>query len=946
MEPRLFLVDSFALAFRSHYAFIKNPLINSKGQHTSALFGYANYLIRLILEAKPTHLAVVKDLAGPTFRHDFYPDYKAQRKPMPEELVEQIPRIDQFIHTLNLPCLSKPGYEADDLLATLALQGKKQGYKVFLCTKDKDLMQIVDEDICLFELGTQYEPSQYIGPVEVEKKYGVPPQYIGDLLALMGDSSDNIPGVPKVGQKTAQALITQFGGIDSIYQKILEVTPKGLQERLVQNRDKAQLSQKLVQLDCGVQIDSSIDSFSLPQFSIENLQSFIEEFELHSLKNKVLPLGKLNASNEASENVMIPRAKKGNYRCILPGEEKELLAQALQSKAIAIDTETTGLDTFEDRLVGLCLSYTEEEGLYFPCGHVDSIQSPDASLQTNFHFDEHSIDSDISFIEKKTAGKWAKNQWKAEELVDRVLKPLFNQNQVPLVFHNAKFDLKILSRYGILSHTVAPINDTLLAAYVLNPGKRGLSLDELVLTEFNYNMMPITQLIGPSGNSQKCFSEVSLADATEYGAEDADFTLRLWNRLYPQLKNQSLYKVYSEMELPLLPVLLEMENQGISIESQSLEAMSKQLETDVLRLENQIKEMAGKEFNVASTQQLADVLYNQLELKSSKKTKTGFSTDSASLQKLRDKHPIIPLILDFRELTKLKNTYVDVLPTLVHPKTKRIHTSFSQTIAATGRLSSINPNLQNIPIRTEAGKKIRQAFIAKPGYQLLAADYSQIELRILAHLSEDPTLIQAYQQGTDIHAQTASALYEVPLDQVTSEMRRSAKVVNFGVLYGMGPHRLSAELEISREKASNFIKNYFATFSKVNDYMQSNIEFAQKMGYVETITGRRRSLPEILSQNRLVKENAERMATNTPIQGSAADLIKLAMISIHQKLNSTSLNCQLLLQVHDELVFEVKSEEVPQAINLIQPLMEGALPLRVPLQVELGYHSNWLEAHG
>jgi DNA polymerase-1 len=901
----LFLIDSSALAYRSFYAFIKNPLKNSKGKQTSAIFGYASQVLRLIQEHNPTHLAIIKDLKAPTFRHKIFDQYKATRKPMPEEMKEQLPAIDEFITASGIAVISKEGFEADDIMATLALMAEKKGMRVFLITRDKDMMQIVNDSICLFDPGGRNQEPVVKGPKEVFTKFGVGPEKMIDLQALMGDSSDNIPGVTKVGPKTAADLLHTYGTLEGVYENINTITRKALKENLEKSRENAFLSKKLVKLDCNVLLTEKIQDLAFKSLNVDKVEPFLKEWELNSLLS-YLPdktstdLGSTSARTTSSSYFLADSATG------LDQMTKELN----KAGEIAMDTETTGLDSLTTHLVGLCLSTASHSGWYVPLGHKNG---------TNVNIDE------------------LKNK----------LSPILSGSGKRYVFHNAKFDLPILERYGLAPRiTEGRLVDTMVAAHLLNPGVRGLSLDDLSLKYFNHQMISLESLIGKKGKDQKSFAEIPVSEACNYGAEDADITLRLWKVLEPELKSRKLLDLFFKIEMKLLLVLQKMEMRGISLNVKALNQLSKSMAQEIKALEKKIYEQAGEEFNIESPQQLSRILFEKLELKKGKKTKTGFSTDVAVLTGLRGSHPVIENLIDFRELTKLKNTYVDVLPELVRDRSGRVHTSYSQTITATGRLSSFSPNLQNIPIRTSHGKRIRECFISRSeDYQLMAADYSQIELRILAHLSGDPALVEAYQKGLDIHTRTAAALYNVPENQVSADQRRSAKVVNFGVIYGMGSLRLSRELEIAREEASGFIENYFRRYARVREFMRGTVDRARKRGYVETISGRRRYLPELASGNRMIMDNAERMAANTPIQGSASDLMKKAMIDLDWKLESSGLDCDMLLQVHDELVFEVAKADAGRASALIKRTMEEAMTLSVPLVVDIGMGRTWLEAH-
>ncbi len=948
-QESLYLIDVSALAYRSFYAFINNPLKNSKGQETSAIYGFASHTLRLLKECQPTHIAFVKDLPKKTFRHELYTEYKAHRKPMPDELAAQLPVIDVFVETSGLRTVALAGYEADDVMATLAMQAKAKGMQVFIVTRDKDMMQLVDDQIFLFDLGKNNQGSDIMGAKEVMQKMGVPPIKIVDYLSLIGDASDNVPGVAKIGPKTAVELLETYGTLESIYKNVDNITKKGLRENLKNDRDNAFLSQRLVTLHAALELPLGIDDLSYKGVDAEAMTAFVEEWELRSLlrlipgaptaaarklaatvREAAFDQNHANATqaaaveqrqgeaqNAASSSTPNP-APEANYDLVATPEAlADLVVKLKAAPLIAVDTETTDLDTKIADLVGLCLSIEAEAGYYLPIGHLFG---PNLALPQ----------------------------------VVAALKPIFDDSTKRLLFHNAKYDLPVLARHGLSPNGLekpGKLVDTMVAAYLSNPGERNLSLDDLSLRHFNHTMIPIEALIGKAtrgagAKTQKSFAEAPVAEACRYGAEDADITFRLWQHYEPELAEKNLTQLYFNIEMVLVPVLTDMEGKGITLDVPALKTMSLQLSTEITRLEKDIHALAGGDFNINSPMQLQEVLFEKLHLKTGKKTKTGFSTDADVLQKLEGEHEIIAKLLDYRESTKLQNTYVDALPQMVHPKTGRIHTHYSQVIAATGRLSSINPNLQNIPIRTELGRVIRKCFTASsPDKVLLCADYSQIELRLLAHLSGDPVLREAYQQNLDIHTRTAAALYQVAEDKVTSDMRRSAKVVNFGVLYGMGATRLAAQLKIPRPDAALFIANYFSTYAKVEEYIRNTVDLGRKLGYVETLAGHRRYLPDLLSDNRQFKENAERIAANTPIQGSAADLIKIAMIKIHHKLKSLPYPCDMLLQVHDELVFEVAKTDIEAVSKLVKVEMESAMQLEVPLLVEIGTGHNWLEAH-
>jgi DNA polymerase-1 len=944
----LYLIDVMALAYRSFFAFINNPL--KKGtQETSALFGFASHTLRLIAECKPTYIAYVRDLPKPTFRHKLYTEYKAHRKPMPDSLISQLPLIDDFVAKSGLKTVALEGYEADDLMASLACEARRRGIKTYIVTRDKDMMQLVDDQVFLFELGKARQDSLVVGADQVKEKMGVPPAQIVDYLSLIGDASDNVPGVAKVGPKTAVELLETYGSLERIYENVENIPKKGLRENLKNDRENAFLSKKLVTLDCDVKAPVPLDDLAYRGVNAEATSAFLAEWELKSLLKLVpggattakatavaqasldlptladapgeAPAGEIaaavaEAAADYPERQPEPEAR---YELVDTPELLAALAKRLEAAGrIAVDTETTDLDNKVAELVGLCLAIEPFAGYYVPVGHKEGRNLPLAEVKA-------------------------------------VLAPILAEPTKLLLFHNAKYDLPILRRAGLIEADFAwpgrperRLADTMVAAHLSNPGERNLSLDDLSLRLFGHEMIPIEALIGKParGQKQKNFSETAIADACKYGAEDADITFRLWEYYEKELGEKGLLDLFFDEEMGLLPVLEAMESKGITLDVEALNVLSGELDKEIHRLEKEIHAAAGEEFNIGSPAQLQVILFEKLGLKAGKKTKTGYSTDADVLARLEGEHEIIGKLLDYRESTKLQSTYVEALPQMVHPKTRRVHTNYSQVIAATGRLSSINPNLQNIPIRTELGQMVRKCFTASaPGRLLVCADYSQIELRLLAHLSGDPALRDAYRRGLDIHARTAASLYQVPEDQVTPDMRRSAKVVNFGVLYGMGAQRLSQQLKIPRSEAARFIDNYFATFASVDKYMTDTVDKGRRLGYVETISGRRRYLPDLHSENRMLRENAERIAANTPIQGSAADLIKLAMIRIHRELEESGLDCDMLLQVHDELVFETAEKDLDAAAALIKDGMEGAMKLEVPLVVGIGKAFNWLEAH-
>lgn len=915
-EKRLFLLDSYALAFRMFYAYYKSPLINSAGLNVSMVHGYWGAVLRILDTHKPTHFAIVRDVSAPTFRHELYPEYKANRGPMPEEMVVQMPLLQETLLASGATLLSEPGYEADDVMASVAVAAEKAGFdQIFIVTKDKDMSQIVNEKIHLFHLEKGAEGIDF-GPEQVLEKYGVPPSKIRDYLALMGDSSDNIPGVPKIGPKTAAQLLNEFDNIDNLYLNLDKISKKGLLENLRENKEKAFLSRELVTLQSTRGFSGTLEQLEYTGLNTDALTDVFKKNEINSLLRLLKPISDRSTQKTLHTEMDFSKEDEPEYILVDSNEKWESMKLDFESKkVIAVDTETDSLSSMTAGLVGLCLSCDEAKGYYIPLAHTDEL-----GLELN-NFNK--------------------------ELVSDWFTTLWNDPQIEWVFHNAKFDLHILKRsFGI--NLKARISDSLIAAWMLSPGDLGLGLDEQVRRHLHHEMIPIENLIG-RGKNQITFNRVPVSDAYTYGAEDAVYTLRLWNTLLPKLKERDYEKFFLELEMPCLKVLFEMEEKGVSIDSEELKKQSAEIELRIIELEKEIYGMAeGVEFNIGSPKQLAEVLFDHLELPVIKKTQTGRSTDSVVLEELSvvAPHPIVFAIMEYREIKKLQSTYLSVLPELVNPETKRIHTSFIQWGTATGRLSSREPNLQNIPIRTEAGKKIRAAFVPqKKDDLILSVDYSQIELRMLAHLSGDEKLIAAYNHGADIHTQTAAAIFNVPLSEVTQDHRRDAKIVNFGVLYGMTAFRLARDLKISRTRAKEFIDDYFSLYQGVQQFIDKTVAFAHENGYVETLTGRRRYIPGIDSHDRTECQMAERMAVNTPVQGSAADLIKMAMIRIANRIEKEKLPLKMILQVHDELVFECPKSEVESLSLMVKEEMESAMSLSVPLIASVGYGSNWLRAH-
>ena len=901
--PKLFLIDGYALAYRSHFAFIRNPLTSSRGEPTSAVFGFVRALLQLLEAEQPTHLAVVFDTPQPTFRHQLYAAYKATRQKMPPELRGQLPKIRDFCSALGAPMVEAPGYEADDVIATLAQRAAQQGMQVYLFSGDKDLMQLVNEHILVYNTGKSGE-AQIMDSAAVKEKFGVPPQQITDYLALLGDTSDNVPGVPKVGEKTATELLSQFDNLEQLLIHADQVKRAALRDNLKSHAEQARLSKKLVTLDTAVPLAIAPQDLPLGKIDNQRAAALSRELEFNSL------LSRFTGSAQAAES---------DYQLLDQPEAVAKLAQQLAKlPCFAFDTETTAADPLRAELVGMSFSWETGKGYYIP---VAAPQQP----------------NDLSdfFLEGQTQGR--------KTSLKKIFQPLLENEQIKKCGQNTKYDQLVLMRYGVEMRGAD--FDTMVASYVLNPGSRQHNLDALCLEHFNYTKIPTSALIG-SGKKQKSMREVPAAEVARYASEDADFTWRLQQLFAPRLQKGGLQELFDNIEMPLVTVLRDMEWQGITLDLRYLKKMSAELETALTQLMADIYELAGEEFNLNSPQQLAKILFEKLQLPRKRRTKTGYSTDADVLEELANYHALPKKLIEYRELAKLKSTYVDALPAMVNPHTGRLHTSFNQTVAATGRLSSSDPNLQNIPIRTEIGRRIRRAFIPRQkGWQLLDADYSQIELRIVAHLSQDANMIASFRNDEDIHTATASRVFNVPVAEMTPDIRRSAKEINFGIIYGMGAYGLSKRLGISVEEAHNFITNYFIQFPGVNQFMAGTIAEAHQNGFVTTMFSRRRYLPDINSENQRVREAAERTAINTPIQGTAADMIKIAMINLHRRLREEKLQAHMLLQVHDELVFEAPEREVPQLEKIVRTEMAGAVRLDTPVKIDVGAGDNWLDAH-
>ena len=955
-EKTLLLLDSYALAFRMFYAYSQNPLKNSQGEDVSMMHGYWGAVLRILAKHNPTHFAIARDVAHTkTFRHELYPDYKANRGPMPEEMAAQMPLLGESLEASGIPLLSEPGYEADDVMASTATAAVEAGFDhVVILSKDKDMSQIVSDKIHLFHL-TKGADGIDFGPEQVLEKYGLPPEKIRDYLALMGDASDNVPGVPKVGPKTAIQLLNDYGDMDNLYANLDKITKKGLHDNLENNREKAFLSRELVTLQTKRAFSGNLDALEYNGLHVDTLAQMFKDHEINSLLRLLEKVpsktgfvregdgaeGSEGAGSDAAiQAASFPVDVPPPYICVDTEEVfEQMKAEFSASSLIGVDTETDGLDPMQCNLVGICLASADNDGkvakgYYIPIAHTDEIGFPlPASKGGNFDFNKAKEWFCAFFADAAPATPAAGDA---------------SGSKTPraFVFHNAKFDLHVLARAFKIPQAVidkANIIDTLIAAWMLSPGQSGLGLDNQVMQRLQHEMIPIENLIG-RGKNQITFNRVPVKDATEYGAEDAVYTLRLWEPLRRDLEKLDYLKYFFEQEMPLLKVLYQMESVGVAIDVPALKALEQELARRIENLEKEICDMAGVEFNIGSPKQLGDVLFDTLGLPEIKKR----STDAVVLEELSYKapHPIVFSVIEYRELKKMQSTYISVLPTLLNPDTRRIHTSFIQWGTATGRLSSRDPNLQNIPVRSDLGKKIRAAFIPQSKDNvILAVDYSQIELRMLAHLSGDSALIESYKEGIDIHARTAAAIYGVDIGEVNSDMRRDAKVVNFGVLYGMTAFRLSRDLKIPMSQAKDFITGYFDMYQGVQQYIEDTKAAAHRDGYVETLSGRRRYIAGIDSSDRMESQMAERMAVNTPVQGSAADLIKIAMIRIQKRINEENLPLKMMLQVHDELVFECPRDQVEAMSQMVKAEMEGAMQLKVPLVASVGFGENWLVAH-
>ena len=919
---KLFLLDAYALIYRSYYAFIKNPRINSKGLNTSAIVGFLNTLYEVLTKEQPTHLGVAFDPHGPTFRSEVYPAYKAQREATPEDIRVAVPIIKDLLTAWNIPILQVDGYEADDVIGTLATKAGELGIKTYMLTPDKDYGQLVSDQVSIFRPrhGGGYET---MGPEEVKAKYAIPStEAVIDLLALMGDSADNFPGCPGVGEKTAVKLINEFGSIEEMLNRTSEI--KGaLQKKITEHVDDIRMSKFLATIKTDVPIELNMDELKVTEPNEEKLGKLFEELELRSFASKVLKKSEnkpkpVNAQldlfaeftpSESSEpefsSFETLKTVAHDYKLIENEEDlKKLYDYFLTKPFLVLDTETTSTNAIDAELVGLSFAVKEHEAFYVP------------------------VPADRD---------------KVQHIVN-IFKPLYEDEHIMKVGQNLKYDLEVLHNYDV--ELKGQMWDTMIAHYLIQPELHH-NMDYMAEVYLHYKTIHIDELIGPKGKSQRSMRDLSPTLVYEYACEDADITLQLKNKLEPELKKYDCEKLFHEIEMPLMPVLAEMEMNGVCLDTASLAETSKQFNARMNEIEQRIYELAGQQFNIASPKQVGEILFDKLKIiEKPKKTKTGqYVTSEEVLQQLKNKHEIVADILEHRGLKKLIGTYIDALPKLINPRTGHIHTSFNQTVTATGRLSSSDPNLQNIPIRGEDGKEIRKAFIPEPGCLFFSADYSQIELRVMAHLSNDAQMIQVFQEGKDLHAATAANIYKKPIEEVTRDERTKSKRANFGIIYGITVFGLAERLDIPRDEAKMLIDGYFDTFPQVHNYMEQSKEVARKQGYVTTLFGRRRYLPDINSANSVVRGFAERNAINAPIQGTAADIIKVAMIRIFQRFKAEAIKSKMILQVHDELNFSVLPEEKEKVERIVIEEMQNAFQMKVPLLADSGFGTNWLEAH-
>ncbi len=920
-NKKFVIIDAMALTYKAYFAFINRPLVTSKGEPTSAVFGFVNQLLKILEEHKPDYIAVAFDSKEKTFRHEKFESYKSSRAAMPDDMVPQIARIKQIIEMLKIPIYILPKYEADDLIGTAVREASERGFESYVFTPDKDFNQVVSDKVKVVKPGKSTDEIVIYDVKKVKDEFGFEPKQMIDYLALIGDSSDDIPGVAGIGPKTAIPLIQQFGSVEKIYENIDKISKEGTKKKLLEGKDNAFISKELATIDCRVPFEMNFESTKFEKPDFDKLRPIFVELEFKNLYSRLLNVYDGAVAEQAieeikDENLSVFDKSKVSYQLITDVKKAKSLAEKLSSQTLFVfDTETDSLDPFTLKIAGASFALKPKEGYFVAINPFDEDEG----------------------LFAKTAGE----RLKLKDFI-KLFKPVFENKKIKKVCQNGKFDIAVLRSQGITVNNF--YFDTMLASYIIDPDQKH-GMDELSEKYLGYKPIPLSDLIGTKKDPSKIF-DVDLTGLSDYAAEDADITYRLFDILNKELEKNKLTKVAFDVEFPLAPVLEDMEREGVRVDKESLKSLSKDLQILIDNYTKEIYKAAGEEFNINSPIQLQKILFDKLQLRTGKKTKTGFSTDARSLESLRGEHEIIDLILDYRQVTKLKSTYADSLPNLIHPNTGRIHTNFNQTVASTGRLSSIDPNLQNIPIRTELGKEIRKAFVPRDkNYVLLSADYSQIELRILPSNTRDEGLTKAFNEGQDIPRSPAGLVVIVKPEDVTPDMRRKAKEVNFGILYGIGPFGLKTRLGVTQAHAKEIIETYFNTFKRVKNYMDECVLKAREKGFAETLLGRRRFLRNINSSNRVVRQFEERVAINMPIQGSAADMIKIAMINIHNEFAKRKTLSKMVLQVHDELLFDIHKDEIEELKPIIKKLMENTIPMKVPIVVEIGTGDNWLDAH-
>ncbi len=919
MENKKFvIIDAMALAYKAYFAFISRPLVTSKGEPTSAVYGFITQLLKVIEVQKPDYIAVAFDSKEKTFRHDIYENYKASREKMPDDMIPQIGRIKDIIEALNIPLYILPKYEADDIIGTAVKLAEKKGLQSYVITPDKDYNQMITKNTFIVRSNKSSNDITIYDENKMLEDFGFSPKQMIDYLALVGDSSDDIPGVAGIGPKGATELIKKFGTVENIYENIDKIEKAGIKNKLETNKDNAILSKELATIHCDVPIEFDFNQtkFTIPNF--DSLRSIFLELEFSRLYQRLLSVYGQEQNKEVSteESKVKFDKKKTDYQLITELKEAQKLADKLKESSLFVfDTETDGLNYLDLNIAGVSFSTKAGEGFFIPLN----------PLKNNNDLFSKNLDDRI-----------------AVENFINIFKSIFEDEKIKKVCQNGKYDIGVLRSIGINTNNF--YFDTMVASYILDPDQKH-GMDALAEKYLNYKTIPISEIIGDKKKPERIF-DVELEELNNYASEDADVTFRLYEVFKKELEKEGLNDIAYKVDFPLVPVLEDIEREGINVDKKTLNDLSKELQSLLENLTKDIYELSGIEFNINSPKQLQEILFDKLGLPLTKKTKTGHSTDARSLEYLRGQHDIIGLLIDYRQLSKLKSTYADSLPAMINPRTGRIHTTLNQVAASTGRLASNDPNLQNIPIRTERGKEIRKAFIARDkDHVILSADYSQIELRIMASICGDEGLLRAFKNGEDIHKSTASLVFMVEPEDVTDDMRRKAKEVNFGILYGIGPFGLSTRLGITQKHAKEIIETYFNTFKKVKNYMEDTVTLAKGKGYAETLLGRRRYLKNINSSNRVVRQFEERVAINMPIQGTAADMIKLAMINIHNELKKRQTKTRMILQVHDELLFDAHKDEVDELLPVIKNLMENAMPMDVPILVDTGIGDNWLDAH-